>query len=222
MAPFYPTTVPIMHFVAVAIPIYTAAVTGPQTIPWSMPDARTVSRAAAPPVLERTFSPRSGRYCVHWNLSSRELSSDGSRLMSHPFTLSFGDELPDVSFKIMLYAARARSFKKSRGQGYFELRCESSVPSGKVNLAFRISIEGQAPRGPVENDFASMAACGLPKGQEVWNLSNAVDPQTKTCRVCLEVLPNGSMPAPTLVPDVVEQNTSGAMSSKYCITHQRV
>jgi len=184
-----------MGTVAVLIPV--AAVVSPpvhalvQSWP-AMPVAQSSSASSTPPPppLEQVFSPVSGGHSIYWHVPARELSSDGSRFLSPPFELSFGSNLPNVSFKVLLNVARARSFKKSKGCGYFQLKCESSLAaSTNARVTFQVSVDGQTARGPVEHDFASKATCGLPQGQEVWNLSHAVNPKTKTCRVCLEILP---------------------------------
>lgn len=85
------------------------------------------------------------------------------------------------------------SFKKSRGHGFVQLKCEAELAEAIANVRFRISIGSgdklQPPRGPVSHNFSSSAVCGLPKDQEEWDFSSVVDPDSATFVVCLEIVP---------------------------------
>ena len=90
------------------------------------------------------------------------------------------------------------SFRKSRGKGMVQLKCEGEVQDNLAGdtLAFRIAIgSGQvgiprweAARGPVAHQLMQGAVCGLPKGQEVWDFQSVVDQESQTFVVRLEVL----------------------------------
>merc|ERR1712241_1381609 len=176
----------------------------------AMVTAATAHDVPAPPPLERLYSAGSGSYRVFWQVPARDLAGDGHRLLSPSFQFSFGTKLPNVSFKLMLFASGARSFKKAKGRGYFELKCESAIPAfASARLTFLISVGNQPARGPVDHDFSSRACCGLPKKQEVWSLSSVVNPQTNTCPVCLEVSA-GPLPLECEIPSAgLQSSTSG-------------
>eukprot|EP00913_Durusdinium_trenchii_P025749 g24165.t1 len=50
----------------------------------------------------------------------------------------------------------------------------------------------QWPRGPVKHNFAELSTCGLRKGDEMWDFTKAVDKETQTFAVCLEIASLGT------------------------------
>lgn len=162
-----------------------------------------VGSSAGPPpqpqTLTRHYSTNSGYFRVHWTVDARKLRGNDKQAVSPPFELSFGNQFPNVTFKLMLYpkvvndAKGGASFKKARGRGYVQLKCEAELSEAIANVSFRVSIGSgvsmQEPRGPVSHNFSSSAVCGLPKEQEEWDFSNVVDQESMTFVVCLEIVP---------------------------------
>lgn len=81
------------------------------------------------------------------------------------------------------------SFKKANGVGSVHLKCEAA--KGLVNFFVSISNGrpdfNREPRGPVKHNFAELSTCGLRKGEEMWDFTKAVDKETQTFAVCLEI-----------------------------------
>eukprot|EP00442_Polarella_glacialis_P008818 CAMPEP_0115083666 /NCGR_PEP_ID=MMETSP0227-20121206/20719_1 /TAXON_ID=89957 /ORGANISM="Polarella glacialis, Strain CCMP 1383" /LENGTH=422 /DNA_ID=CAMNT_0002472163 /DNA_START=59 /DNA_END=1327 /DNA_ORIENTATION=+ len=155
--------------------------------------------APQPQTLTRAFSVKSGFFRVHWTVDARKLRGNDKQAVSPPFELSFGSQFPNVTFKMMIYpkavsdSKGGASFKKARGHGYVQLKCEAELSEAIANVAFRISIGSgdkmQPPRGPVAHNFSSSAVCGLPKEQEEWDFESVKDTDSMTFVVCLEIVP---------------------------------
>jgi hypothetical protein len=83
------------------------------------------------------------------------------------------------------------SFKKAKGFGSVQLKCEAEPSEGHGNLKFRLSI-GSGPKAEPsrenEHDFSGSAVCGLKKGQEEWDFNEAVEEDSQTFQVELEVM----------------------------------
>jgi len=155
--------------------------------------------APQPQTLTRAFSVNSGFCRVHWTVDARKLRGNDKQAVSPPFELSFGPHFPQITFKMMIYPKATNdskggaSFKKARGRGYVQLKCEAELSEAIANVSFRISIGSgenvQAPRGPVLHNFSSSAVCGLPKEQEEWDFAAVIDQDSMTFVVCLEIVP---------------------------------
>jgi len=153
-----------------------------------------------PQALERTFSINSGSMRVHWTVSARKLKSkDSHPHLSPSFELSFGTSSPSVPFKMMITPKVASetkggaSFKKARGVGFIELVCEETLPDAVPQVSYKISIgsgdKRQPARGPVTHDFSKQAVSRFPKGLAEWDFQSAVDHESMTFVVCLEIIP---------------------------------
>jgi len=137
-----------------------------------------------------------GHLWIHWRVHSHKLRSKDKSIVSPSFEL-----LPGVSFKLMILALSSGErkgqgcFTKSRGFGTVSLKLGSPLedPTSSPKIAFRLSIgsghQRQALRGPVEHDF-DCSVCGLPKGIDEWDFRSAVDADSSTVTVSLEVLPD--------------------------------
>lgn len=163
-----------------------------------------------PQVVHRTFNVESGCMRLEWVVSARKLvSSDTHPAVSPAFDLSFGEAYPNVPFKLLIHPKvvddrkGGASFKMAGGRGYVELACEEVLPASAPEVTFRIAIgtgEKRHPhRGPVSHNFSQKKVCGLPKDQALWNFNTAVDKETKTFAVCLEILPQGTEVAAAVV-----------------------
>lgn len=134
-----------------------------------------------------------GQLEVQWRVAARRLKGKGVQLVSPSFNVG------DLSFRLMLKPRTTgtkwgeASFKKSRGHGFVEVKCESATCGSACPLSFRVSVakDGltcrQGMRGPVLHDFACGAVASLPQELEDWDLRAAVDSNNDTFTVCLEV-----------------------------------
>jgi len=155
-----------------------------------------------PQTLTRTFSINSACFRVHWTVDARKLRGNDKQAVSPPFELSFGSQFPNVTFKMMIYpkivndSKGGASFKKAKGRGYVQLKCEAELSEAIANVQFRISIGSgdrqEDPRGPVSHNFSSSAVCGLPKDLEEWDFQSVVDQESMTFVVCLEIVPKAA------------------------------
>lgn len=130
---------------------------------------------------------------VWWSVEARKLDGNDKQAVSPTFELVARDAR--VAFKIMLFPAAAAagkgqsSFKKARGQGVVQLKCESDPLPAAVHFFVRISV-GSAPlRGPVAHSFSRSAVCGLPAEMERFDFRAAVDRGNRMFTVCLELAP---------------------------------
>jgi hypothetical protein len=150
-------------------------------------------------VLQRAFSVASKIYRIRWTVDARKLKSTDREHVSPPFDLSFSGP---VSFKMILRPRMVASdrggaaFKRSRGRGTVQIRCMAESDAHELPVAtFRIGVGSSGEhgrqhklRGPVRHDFSEKNMCGLPTGQDEWDFSKAVDEDTQTFVICLEVL----------------------------------
>jgi len=151
-----------------------------------------------PQTLTRAFSVTSGFYRVYWTVDARKLRANDKQAVSPPFQLSFGDHFPNVAFKMMIYpkivndSKGGASFKKARGRGFVQLKCEAELFDVAAPVNFRIAIGSketlQEPRGPVCHNFSASAVCGLRKEEEEWDFAAVVDQESMTFVVCLEIV----------------------------------
>merc|ERR1712217_665320 len=150
-----------------------------------------------PQTIKLVLSISSGQFQIHWTVDARKLRGNDKQAVSPPFMLSFGQQFPNVTFKMMMYPKVVNdnkggaSFKKARGKGYIQLKCEAELSEAIANVRFRFSIGNganmQPYRGPVYHNFSSSAVCGLNKEQEEWDFMNVVDVDSMTFVVCLEI-----------------------------------
>jgi len=133
-----------------------------------------------------------GSFEVIWHVEKRWLSSESRLITSPSFVISFGSGLPEASCKLVLHA-QGSTFKKSRGHGHFDIKCESVLPeaSSCVSASFSIGtgLKEQPARGPVFHSFAESATCGLPTDENDWYLRGAVNKQTKTVPLRVQITP---------------------------------
>lgn len=179
-------------------------------------DAKTVAQScdfvspAVPPqpqTLARAFNSQSGTYRVYWIVDARKLKANDKVAVSPAFEVSCGSGEP-ITLKLMMYPKAisdgkgCASFKKAKGKGFVQLKCESDVRNFVSGpLTFRIGISSgtadgaqhEAPRGPVTHDFADGVVCGLSKEEGEWDFSRVVDETSQTLAVFLEILPHRAM-----------------------------
>lgn len=162
--------------------------------------------AARPQVLHRSYDVQAACLRLEWVVSARKLTStDTHPHVSPAFELSFGEHCPSANFKMLIHPLVVNdkkgggSFKKAGGRGYVEIACEQELPAGVPDVQFRISIGSgerrSVARGPVSHNFAERSVAGLPKKQGLWDFNVAVDRETHTFVVCLELLSSDSPPS---------------------------
>eukprot|EP00406_Dinophysis_acuminata_P023598 CAMPEP_0179343172 /NCGR_PEP_ID=MMETSP0797-20121207/70826_1 /TAXON_ID=47934 /ORGANISM="Dinophysis acuminata, Strain DAEP01" /LENGTH=297 /DNA_ID=CAMNT_0021057491 /DNA_START=53 /DNA_END=943 /DNA_ORIENTATION=+ len=145
----------------------------------------------------RAVRPRREGRLYPWTFSAQKLQGGDRVIVSPPIEVPFGSD-GAATFRLVVAAkgcggrAGGTSFRKSRGWGTVEVKCEALPPSGAADLSFRVWVGSgsgqQEPRGPVHHDFGLNAVSGLPKEAEEWNLRAAVDRESSTLTVCLEQL----------------------------------
>jgi hypothetical protein len=142
-----------------------------------------------------------GKVRIFWALAASKLDSLDKQAVSPSFELDLAGDEGKQPFKLIAHPTpkndgrRGAGFKKSKGKGWVELKCEAPRESGSQGIVFRFAVgrDGvrQPTRGVVSHDFAEMGSCcGLPKGQDQWDFRAAVD-EHKTFLVILEVMPLG-------------------------------
>lgn len=151
-----------------------------------------------PQTLTATPSVSSNCFRVRWNVDARKLTGNDKRAVSPPFELFLGPKFPSVPCRILLQPKVVNEgkggacFRKSKGKGFVQLKCEQKLAESVHEVAIRISIgdgsKKQPPRGAIRHSFFSSAVCGLPKDQEEWSFTSAVDKDTGTFAVCLEIV----------------------------------
>mmetsp|Transcript_67371 Transcript_67371/g.161561 ORF Transcript_67371/g.161561 Transcript_67371/m.161561 type:complete len:386 (+) Transcript_67371:87-1244(+) len=170
-------------------------------------DASADRAAPAPPpqpqTLKRWQSCTTGYNRILWTVDARKLKNNDKQAVSPPFTVAFSDpSLTDITFKMMLYPKSnpldqkgGCSFKKAKGKGFVQLKCEAELDtaSSAATLSFRIGVgapgspNAQPMRGPVMHNFSQSAVCGLPKEEEEWDFNEVVDPGSMTFVVNLAI-----------------------------------
>lgn len=161
-----------------------------------------------PQTLTRAFSVKSGFFRVHWTVDGRKLRGNEKQTVSPPFELSFGPKYPAVTFKMMIYPEMLNEgkggccFRKSKGRGYVQIKCEAELEESVAWVSFRISIgsgnKTVGPRGPRYHNFSQSAVTGLEEGrtkdEHIWDFTEVLDEASQTFVVCLEIVPGGRGP----------------------------
>jgi len=137
--------------------------------------------------------------CMKVYVDARKLHSNDTQLVTPCIEVFDG-----IPFRLMLFPScsgklnethatqRNTSFRKARGHGSVVLKCtagEALAPKFRFNISVGSGSRVQAPRGPVEHDFSLSAVCGLPKGEQQWDFSSAVEPETSSFVVSVQIFP---------------------------------
>uniref|UniRef100_A0A7S4QBY3 Uncharacterized protein n=2 Tax=Alexandrium monilatum TaxID=311494 RepID=A0A7S4QBY3_9DINO len=145
--------------------------------------------------LQKAFSVASRIHRIRWTVDARRLKSKDREAASPTFELACDCHM---EFKMVIRPRKVEdarggaSFKKAQGKGIVQLRILSQVDSStRAVVTFRLAVGSAArrsePRGPVRHDFSERPICGLPEGRDEWDFQKAVDKETQTFVVCLEV-----------------------------------
>jgi hypothetical protein len=165
-------------------------------------DAEELSSEGAPTAAGLTkVCCESGKTRVFWAIDARKLESQDKQAVSAQFSIDLPGEEGPQPFRLVLHPTakndgrRGAGFKKSKGKGRVELKCEVPRRNDAPDVVFRFAVGRdslrQPTRGVIASNFADSGSfCGLPKGKDEWNFSIAVDDR-KTFLVILEVMPHG-------------------------------
>lgn len=145
-----------------------------------------------PHTIRHSLNMDNGIHQVFWHVDASKLKGQERQTVSPSFELPFEGQ---VSFRLVCVpkpnpdGKGGASFKKANGVGSVHLKCEAA--KGLVNFFVSISNGrpdfNREPRGPVKHNFAELSTCGLRKGEEMWDFTKAVDKETQTFAVCLEI-----------------------------------
>merc|ERR1719217_1598681 len=134
----------------------------------------------------------SGTYQVVWHVERRQLALQDKQIASPSFLISFGNGLPEASCKLVLHS-KGPSFQKARGHGQIGIKCETILPETASQVSARFIVgtgrKQQPARGPALHDFAESATCGLPKGEDDWDMRASVQKTMKTVAIRVEITP---------------------------------
>jgi len=160
--------------------------------------AKTSEKAAAQ--LRRLRQPllreisESGLQRITWCVDARGLRGNVKQVVSPSFQVPLDSNNPSTPFRMTLHPKRlsrcrgGATFELARGRGCVQLKCEGGFSS---EVGFHISIgsdnEKKYTRGPVRHDFSQRVVAGLPKGNDEWDFFKAIDPQSDTFIIIIEI-----------------------------------
>eukprot|EP00931_Biecheleriopsis_adriatica_P039181 TRINITY_DN22419_c0_g1_i2.p1 TRINITY_DN22419_c0_g1~~TRINITY_DN22419_c0_g1_i2.p1 ORF type:complete len:487 (-),score=92.21 TRINITY_DN22419_c0_g1_i2:13-1473(-) len=159
----------------------------PQPVPRLTPCPVGLQSARLQPhTIRHSMNAETGMHQVSWTVDAAKLKGHERQTVSPIFELPFEGQ---VSFRLVLVpkpnpdGKGGASFKKAGGMGSVHLKCEAchGVVSFFVSISNGRPDYQRHPRGPVKHNFAELSTCGLPKGQEQWDFSKAVE------KVCLDI-----------------------------------
>jgi len=140
---------------------------------------RSVPRAA---VGARVETLPDGDQLIHWAVKARILGTSDKSVVSPEFLI----DVPGVGacpFRMVLVprakgdSKGAGSFRKAKGHGKIELKCEAELPEHVPPFKVFLWI-GETPclaRGPVQQRFAQQSVCSLPREDDDWDFAAVVD-----------------------------------------------
>lgn len=149
--------------------------------------------------LVRSRDDSTGVSRVSWVVDAAKLRTSDKVAVSPSFEVA--DEVGPfklmISPKVVSDRKGGASFKKAKGRGYVQLKCEASEGAlTRRCLTFSVSVgtgpKAQLEHGLVRHNFADCGVCCLPKEFDEWDFSKAVDEATQSFVVCLRVYPQAS------------------------------
>jgi len=144
--------------------------------------------------IDRIETAEGEQLSVFWPVDARKLQTYDTSIVSPSFDVNGTVCKLMVKAASMGYGGRGqRGFKGTKGRGIIQLKSEAGVGETVLPITFRLSLtsgtEKAKIRGPVTHDFANGSVCGLPPNEEEWNLDAAVDRNSQTFVVRLDVEP---------------------------------
>mmetsp|Transcript_112867 Transcript_112867/g.324365 ORF Transcript_112867/g.324365 Transcript_112867/m.324365 type:complete len:296 (+) Transcript_112867:76-963(+) len=121
-----------------------------------------------------------GRRLLRWAVMSRVLSTTNKSAVSPEFQVDIG-QLGPQPFRLVLYPVKkgdgkgCGSFRRARGQGRIELKCEAQLPESApaMSVSFGVGPTEDLSRGAVYHWFARQNICGLPPDHDQWDFNAA-------------------------------------------------
>jgi len=135
-----------------------------------------------------------GTHHVRWAVDAGRLVSRERQAVSSAFELPFGS-VPGCLRLVLLPGPSldgkggTSSFRRAGGWGSVQLKSEASrgVATFSLSIGDGRTDHVRQPRGPVTHDFGVHSLCGLPRDQEKWEFTTAVDRESQTFTICLDI-----------------------------------
>jgi hypothetical protein len=154
-----------------------------------------------PQTLVHSQDASTGVRYVIWTVDAKKLRGSDKVAVSPPFEV----EGALGQFKMMLCPKAisdrkgGSSFKKAKGKGFVQIKCEAELGSNMDNnLLLNVSVGNGRPdaywqsplKDPVQHNFEDCGVCCLPtRPEDEWNFLRAVDEPSGTFAVRLEAWP---------------------------------
>lgn len=134
---------------------------------------------------------------VRWSVDGARFDSHQERILSPEFSLQFPGQPEPFSFRMVILATQTggkhgAGFRKAKGRGSLELKCQSTVPSNVPNVAFSMSMGLPGHHGyqvaskTIWHNFVDKTCCPLRNGEELdWDFKQSV--AGKGCEITVEV-----------------------------------
>jgi len=182
--------------------------------------------------LERAFCVATGAFHVRWRVDARKLRGDDMRLVSPAFELSLGSRFPNATFKLIIVPKidwGRHCFRRSKGLGCIKVKCEAELDEPVPVVSFRIHVGEDEDESTqvVSHDFAKSP---MFEATDVWDFNTVVEPQSRTCRIWLEVVkservaqqpsqpePKASVDPPSLQEEEIPRLASDATSENQLV-----
>lgn len=162
--------------------------------PTQSPKESSKSTSMRPGALE-THQMGANKELVRWCVDGTRFESHQERILSPEFQLHFPGQAEPFSFRLVILATQTggkhgAGFRKAKGRGSIELKCQSTVPANVANAVFSISmghgIGRQTNPTPIVHNFVDKTCCPLRNGEEAdWDFKQSVD--GKGCEISVEV-----------------------------------
>jgi len=137
-----------------------------------------------------------GFFHICWNVDARKLRGSEKQAISPPAELPLGPRGQSIQLRIAIYpkaleSAGAVNFRSSKGKGYIQIKCESDSMMDLDPVCITMSIGtgclSQPARGPIKHDFARNGICTLPRDQNIWDFSLAVETENLMFPILLKM-----------------------------------
>jgi hypothetical protein len=142
---------------------------------------------------------------LRWYVREKEICPRECRARSPSFAMTLPEHPTDISFSLMIDPYLSRRFRQP-AYGSIKVKCESDLKKMIHCTKTQITVHvGGEIRGPFIHDFSSIAVFELPRGQDKWNLTAAVDATSKCIPIMVQVVPMPSaVSCSGCVSDVVD------------------
>lgn len=134
---------------------------------------------------------------VKWCVDGSRFDSHQERILSPEFQIHFPGQSEAFSFRMVILATQTggkhgAGFRKAKGRGSIEFKCQSTVPANVASVTFRTSMGVMGHHGhqvaakPIWHNFVDKTCCPLRNGEEIdWDFKQSV--AGKGCEISVEV-----------------------------------